>query len=530
MAATTYECSECGALLKSPQELAAGKKIRCPKCSKVFTIGGAAAATSAVAGKASAAAASKPAPPPAPAKIDDEEDEGGSYIFKEDNAPPPPTDAELNRGNKKKREDDEDDDDLDEDDKPRKKKKKGGKKKKATSGGGGSGGRKAVLIIAGILVVLLLGSSGAGAYLYLNWYKNRGSGKEDPLALLPADCNVLMYVNYGSISSHPSIAPLLERAVNTASGATSLQQVKAETGIDAKDLFDQIYYGFKVTGGQNESDPPMTVVFRSKVPFDQAKIRSSSKVVSTERSGWKTYFKVEDKNGRQFFLYMPSNRFIMFTTIPETDLHTIMASKGIQPTISPDLLSFAQNLEKEDVWIAGSVNEKMREQMKSPEGMPPGVPMASGVEAGIAKAKAFGMGATLTGSQAKFVGMVDCGSDSTAKKMSDDLEGMWNKMRGMLSLAASMKGKSSGDLVKELTQSLRFASKGSFANVSAQVSIDSLKDLINEGMQAGQASQQQPAGRLGNRGPGPAGNRGPGAAGNRGAGPAGRRGGRGNDK
>jgi DNA-directed RNA polymerase subunit RPC12/RpoP len=501
MAATTYECSECGALLKSPQELPAGKKIRCPKCSKVFIIGGEPAAKSpAVAVKAKPAPA-KAVPPPVAANADDD-DEGGSYVLKADDGPPPPTLAELTKSKKKKSEDDEDeDDDFDDDDKPAKKKKKKAFKQKKSSSSG-SGASKVVLILAGVLLLFLLAGAGGGAYVYLNWYKNRGTGNEDPLAFLPADCTAIGFINAGAISSRPGGSSLVQAILKAE--PEFFQKVKSEAGIEPQDLADQIWLGGKAREGTPGQPPIMSIVFKSKVPFDQNKMRLAFKEATTAHAGLRAYFKINLSKGSAL-AYMPSDRILFLSDVSEADFVPIISSKATKPIISADLLGLAQTMDKEDVWAVVGIDEKARQQMKGPAGLPPGMGMPPGLDAGLAKAKAAGFGAAFVGSQVKFTATVDCGTDAASKRLADELEGMWNKQKGMLGIAAMAFGKSGSVLAKDLTQSLRIASKGSFANATAQVSFEALKDSINEGIQAAQAAQQQPGARRGNRGPGPGG-------------------------
>jgi DNA-directed RNA polymerase subunit RPC12/RpoP len=122
MPENVYRCPECGANLKMAKPVPDGKKIKCPKCEKIFMP------------SASAPAAPKPkpvaAPPPAaPAAVApkakppaDDEDDGGTYGVVSEAPPPAPPKEPLDL-------------DDDEDDSPaeRKKKKaaKGKKKKEA---------------------------------------------------------------------------------------------------------------------------------------------------------------------------------------------------------------------------------------------------------------------------------------------------------------------------------------------------------------------------------------------------------------
>ncbi len=96
MAVSTYTCPSCKAVLRPSQPVATGKKLRCPKCSTVFTAVPDAADEAAVVKRSSSpnAAAPKakapPAPVAAPAAADDEEDNSAYGVAKEDNAPAAP--------------------------------------------------------------------------------------------------------------------------------------------------------------------------------------------------------------------------------------------------------------------------------------------------------------------------------------------------------------------------------------------------------------------------------------------------------
>src|SRR5207245_10769449 len=64
-----YPCPECGAQLRPANPVAAGKKLRCPKCDTVFAV-------PAAADKKEKKKAAQPAPATAPARDDDD---AGSY-------------------------------------------------------------------------------------------------------------------------------------------------------------------------------------------------------------------------------------------------------------------------------------------------------------------------------------------------------------------------------------------------------------------------------------------------------------------
>ena len=500
MAATTYECSECGAQLKSPQVLPEGKKIRCPKCNEVFTISSAKASP---APKAAAAAPAKAAP-----AHKEDDDEGGSYGFAAQEVLVAPTDAELSGKKKTNDDEDEDADEDGDDDKPKKKKKKGFKKKKQSSGSGS--GKMVALILCGVLLVLLLAGGGIGAYFYLNWYKNKGTGKEDPLALLPADSKMYAYINVGALSSQPSATSLVDKLLKGAGDDALIQRVKTGAGLETKDLMDQVYFGFTPPEPGKPGKPVTNVLFKSKVPFDQNKVRLALAEAEPERFKWRTYLKLKAATGPNL-IYMASDRFILFSDGTEAALQALIEANSSQSSVSAEMSSTIQTMENTEAWVVLPIDENIRQGIKAAEAAP-GMKMPAGVEAGMAKAKMVGMGANVASGQVKILASVHCADDASAKHLSEGFSSMWDKQKGMMGIAAGRMGKSGSVVVKDLTQTLHFTSKGPFAQSTAQVSLDAVKDLFTEAM----ANQPQP-------GAPPAGPRqgAPGAAGAR-------RGGRGN--
>jgi hypothetical protein len=116
MAVFKTTCPDCGAILKSSNPMPSGKKVKCPKCGKGFTVPEDEEPPAPAQPVArTTKAAKKPAPAPA-AKPDDDDDEVGTYgVVRDADLDKPPDEDE----------DDDDDDDDDEDGARKKKKKKG---------------------------------------------------------------------------------------------------------------------------------------------------------------------------------------------------------------------------------------------------------------------------------------------------------------------------------------------------------------------------------------------------------------------
>jgi hypothetical protein len=128
--------------------------------------------------------------------------------------------------------------------------------------------------------------------------------------------------------------------------------------------------------------------------------------------------------------------------------------------------------------------------MKASPDLGPGMKMPAGVEAGMEKAKAMGFGAKLSGGQIKMLASVDCADDAAAKHLAEGFSSMWDKQKGMMGLAAAALGKSGSTILKDLTQSLHFASKGTFAQTTAQVSLEPVKEVFMDLYKAGLEQQR----------------------------------------
>src|SRR5205823_5090969 len=75
--------------------------------------------------------------------------------------------------------------------------------------------------------------------------RNVGTGAEDPLAYVPADSSVVLFIDFGTVLGNPSFGSRVEQSLVQNNG-TFLADCKRETGLEFKDLFNQVTYGVKV--------------------------------------------------------------------------------------------------------------------------------------------------------------------------------------------------------------------------------------------------------------------------------------------
>ncbi len=442
MPSTSFHCPQCRTMLKPAHPVPAGKQVRCPRCDTVFA---------------------------APETEYPQPDAHG------------PAQAAA-RGY----EEDEYEDRFSE--RPRRRRKK--QSQRGLLIGLGAGGGVLVLAALVFLLIWLLRSS-----------DNQGTGDEDPLAFVPADSSVIVGVDMGAFMDHPTIGPLILGAMAQGQ-ANFLRDAKKETGLEVRDLFDQwivVIHGdlaniqqAAMMGGQ----PSMTVIIRSRLPFSQKKLSRSWGSVSRQSLNGKTYYKVH--NTPPFAtLYMPSDRIIIASALPAEQLAAVMASDGTRPLVNPDVAALAQQARKSHVWMVVPFNEALRGVMQQGiAGQGASSPELKPLVDALQKAKGVGFWASLVGEQIHLDLALSCDGETAARDAVDAAQKAWKKqttglggMQAMVGMALLPGG--AGKIVSEVIKSTQFSQRGSLAQASARVSFQTLRDLIQQGMQ-GMPGMPQP--------------------------------------
>src|SRR5207237_10425792 len=97
-----------------------------------------------------------------------------------------------------------------------------------------------ILLVIGGAFLLLAAAGGAGYYWYINRNRNHGTGNEDPLAFVPADCTVIVGVDMGALLEQPTIAQQIQQSFRR-NNTAFLVDPKRDAGIEFKDLFDHMW-------------------------------------------------------------------------------------------------------------------------------------------------------------------------------------------------------------------------------------------------------------------------------------------------
>lgn len=459
MAVSIFSCPECSSTLRSAQEIAAGTKIKCPKCGAIFVVperGGAAPASqgSKLEGNWEKKPAAKQPPPRRPAPAED------IAMY-----------------------DDDDDDKAQEKVRPRKKKFKGKKKKKS---------RLAInpgVVVAVVLVALLFGGLGFAAYYFL-----RPLGTE-PLAFVPANSTEVVTTDIEALVDAGLGTDVEETLKQTLilPVRINLANCKKETDLEFKELFNQLTFAttepIKMLEFNTKPNSKFVLVIKSKVSFDRAKVLKLFGVPDSEdiTSSRKAVYKQKNASNPNT-LYIPSDRIIIITNLVDKDQEPILASGGRKPALSPGAMNLVETVRRQgQLWYVAPFVEKtgqdVQNQLQSAGSV--GRDMKA-VQAALPNAKGLGGWVKIEGGQLK-VNVALIGADEAAAgTVKDDVQKTWTKytrgVSGALLVSAflSQMPEPVRLVIQEVMKSVNFRTEGAMAIASLQVSVQSYKNLKQE--------------------------------------------------
>lgn len=470
MAVSIFACPDCGSTLKSKQALAAGTKIRCPKCQTIFAI---------PERNGAADADDEEAPPPSRPVA------AGREAARKAGPKPPP----LRPQKEEFAEYDDGDDDDEEEVRPKKKKKLKGKKK--------SPAVNPVLIGAIAGVVLLLAVGGVLGWVWPGFFIKLGN---EPLAYVPPNSTFVGAVD---------LEVLIDRLGMSAQFDQILSQIpadpegfrpadcKKETGLEPKELFNQVTLASltPLADWQN-GQAKMVVVVKSKTPFDGSKvIKFLEPKAQQERVKGRTVYKSKSKTGEMTTTYFPNNQVFVSTNLSDTEFEPILASRGHKPLLSADTMALVEPVCQNQLWAVapfnGDVRQKLQQAIRSaPAGS---APDTAAFQAALPNAKGAGGWLIIDNNQVKLTLGVMCADADTAKKVSTEAQHGFDKQTKGLTGAMQMTvlmafvPEPLRPFTQELLNSVRFTAQDTTATVSVQAGVASIKNVIQVVQQAGPA-------------------------------------------
>jgi hypothetical protein len=200
----------------------------------------------------------------------------------------------------------------------------------------------------------------------VNRGRNIGSGREIPLAYVPADSTLVLGINLGLLADHPAWRDRLENAIRSQDPAPGfLDDCKAKTGVERSELFDQVILAFKLDGLNRNEPPHTTLIANSKVPFDQTKIRDSEEEMYPDIAEGRFYYKRRVGHILDLdYLFMPSDRILVLSNLPQFDFETIVEKDGRAPFLSEEIVAMIQSLQNDPLWAILPFTDTLRQTLR----------------------------------------------------------------------------------------------------------------------------------------------------------------------
>lgn len=522
MATTSLSCPECNKVLKSATPLPAGKKVRCPQCQAVFTVGKAKGQTNGQpngkpSGKPTSFKAKTDTPFPAgkrPRPLDDEEDEDRPPPARRRPVDDDDEDMPARKSKRRATLDDDDDfdiDEIDDEDLPRKSAKSKKKKKTKPQGNGMMFGL--VLGGVGLLVVVFVltafvwpgfltpsrpavaGGAAAGGG------PAAGPPRANPFAFLPNKGDVLMGIDFG-FTSIAKYRRLMDKIVLEAQKEDVPREVvNILSNLDRSNLDRALL----IADWATES---ATVVVTTRSAFDPETIKiPSSEQINIQ--GKKVFRVKVDKSmidpaagvrpGRPpggvrpggirpgginpggkkseekiFHLAMPTNQVLLFTDLPQAELGTLLGSDGKMSRISADLLNQARNLEHNTIWVLVNLEGKIRNELDDLRQMEKTLGLQ--IVDPLKRAKMGSLAVDVGDKSIKLNLGLTCGNDKDAVDLKGQLGKLWKEqVPSLVSMAQLIPGlppeltKVVKQVGNDLTGTFQIQNQG--ANLTAAVQI-----------------------------------------------------------
>jgi hypothetical protein len=200
----------------------------------------------------------------------------------------------------------------------------------------------------------------------VNRGRNVGSGREIPLAYVPADSSLVLGINLGQLVDQPEWRERLEKAIRLQDPAPGfLDDCKAKTGIERSELFDQVILAFKLDGLNPNEPPHTTLIANSKVAFDQNRIRDSEEEMYPDVAEGKFYYKRRVGHVLDLdYLFMPSDRILVLSNLPQFDFETIVEKDGTAPLMSGEIVAMIRDLQSDPLWGILPFSDTLRRNLR----------------------------------------------------------------------------------------------------------------------------------------------------------------------
>jgi hypothetical protein len=416
----TFACPDCTTNLKTSRRIAPDQDVRCPKCGAVF-----------------------PAPPETNSELlEPEEGTTGISSAMDDRTPRPRSSLAA-----------------------------------ATSG------RARPLILGSCVIVIVF--TAATAYFawsaVVNRGRNAGNGREIPLAYVPADSTLVIGINLGQLADQPAWRDQLEKAIRSQDPAPGfLDDCKAKTGVERSELFDQVILAFKLDGLNPNEPPHTTLIAHSKTPFDQSKIRDSEEEMYPDIAEGKFYYKRRVGHILDLdYLFMPSDRVLILSNLPQFDFETLVAKDGTEPDLSEDVVAMIRSLQNDPLWAILPFNDTLRRNWRrTSQAVVKANPEIALVLETLSRAHAATAKGRWDGDQLALTVNLVCADETAAEKALTRLQTYWEKHSKVLVGRLPVLPKDRQGLLDDLVTHAEFRKEGPAVQLAVKLSRPSAETLV----------------------------------------------------
>jgi hypothetical protein len=290
--------------------------------------------------------------------------------------------------------------------------------------------KKIILASALIVVLFTAGTAYMAWHTIENWGRNDGSGREDPLAFIPAESTLILGVDLGALADHPAWADEVEKGIRGLNHTPIFwDDCKTNTGIEFRELFDRVIIALKFEGLNPNEPPHLTLIAHSKLPFNQNRIRDSEKDMFRYIGYGKTYYKRNDGMVMDpAWLFMPSDRVLVLSSLPQDEIESLMEKDGTEPIIPPDEVRWIRELQGNVFWADIPWSESIRQNLSRTSTLLAKMsPELGPIVDTLSHAKAAGAFARWDADQISLNLSVKCADEAAARESSTHLQQYWDK-------------------------------------------------------------------------------------------------------
>jgi hypothetical protein len=337
-------------------------------------------------------------------------------------------------------------------------------------------------LIAGLAILFLLGVLGIGGYLFFRDRIN-APRPDDPLAYVPPDAEFIAGIDFTVLLDDPLLGPEVDQRLRDLMGSEFLQRCQKETGLAPKELLGHALVAGKLKPLGVAMSP--TIILQTTRPFDPEKVARAVPNAVRKTSHDKTYFELNE--GEMRTLYMPSDRILVLSARPASELDALFTSDGKTPCVSADVRTLIRAVDGNSLWavvpVEGATRTEMQRLARSEKGNANADPLASA----LANSKAIAVWGTADSTNLTFGATVLCSDLPSAQLMSIGLQQGWKQQKAEFDdLGALLELlPKTHKAFQTITDGVRFSTDGALVGATTAVSRKAIEEAQKE--LAGQA-------------------------------------------